>query len=86
MFWSIVAVGSRDQAGLERVFDAGYRNMLASLRRFVGGPKPTFWDICGAMIYNKYLAAIRHLGEFDVSAVPVTSLFLPLWESVVQEN
>lgn len=34
------------------------------LRQTLGGRKPTFWDLCGAMVYNKWLAPIRPIAEY----------------------
>lgn len=62
LFWAIVAVGSRETPELYETFVAAHENTMELLRATLGGPKPTYWDVCGAMVWNKYLSPLRPIG------------------------
>ena len=44
------------------------------LRQTLGGPKPTYWDLVGAMVWNKWLAPVRPIGE-SAPLVPLEHTF-----------
>lgn len=63
LYWAIIAVGSRESPGLENMFTTAEAKMLHFLRDTLGGGRPSYWDLCGAMVYNRWLAPIRPIGE-----------------------
>jgi hypothetical protein len=63
LYWAIIAVGSRESPGLENMFTTAEAKMLHFLRDTLGGGRPSDWDLCGAMVYNRWLAPIRPIGE-----------------------
>lgn len=70
LFWAIVAVGSRETPELFELFLEAQDNTMELLRQTLGGPKPSFWDMCGAMVWNKWLAPVRPIGEWTVALQP----------------
>ncbi|GFZ49992.1 hypothetical protein JCM24511_07745 [Saitozyma sp. JCM 24511] len=63
LYWAIIAVGSRESPGLENMFTTAEAKMLHFLRDTLGGGRPSYWDLCGAMVYNRWLAPIRPIGH-----------------------
>ena len=63
LFWAIVAVGSRETPELYDTFLSAHENTMELLRSTLGGPKPTYWDVCGAMVWNKWLGPVRPIGR-----------------------
>ena len=63
LFWSIMAVGSREREALQDFHVVALTETMQLLQATVRGGKIDFWDLCGAMVYNRYLAPITPIGE-----------------------
>lgn len=68
LFWAVIAVGSRETPDLYDIFLDAQDNTMELLRHTLGGPKPTYWDLCGAMVWNKWLAPVRPIGKSSIWA------------------
>jgi len=63
LFWAIISVGSRELPNLHDLFLSALHNTMILLREKLGGVKPTYWDVCGAMVWNEWLGPIKPVGE-----------------------
>jgi hypothetical protein len=63
LYWAAVAVGSRESPELEDTYQISRGRVLELFRVTLGGPAITYWDLCGAMVYHKWLSPIRPIGE-----------------------
>lgn len=62
LFWASVAVGSRENAELEETYQAARQKTLDLFRQTLCGPPINKWDLCGAIVYHKWLAPIKPIG------------------------
>lgn len=72
LYWAAVAVGSRESPDLEDTYRTARSRVLELFRLTLGGPAITYWDLCGAMVYHKWLSPIRPIGEHAYE-VPLTN-------------
>lgn len=63
LFWSAVAVGARESKDLEETYLDARAQALELFRRSLAGSPVNRWDLCGAMVFHKWLAPIRPIGE-----------------------
>jgi hypothetical protein len=63
LFWASVAVGSRENAELEDTYQTARQKTLDLFRQTLCGPPINRWDLCGAIVYHKWLAPIKPIGE-----------------------
>jgi len=62
LFWAAVAVGSRETPELEDTYRTSKAKVLELFRQTLGGPAISYWDLCGAVVYHKWLSPIRPIG------------------------
>lgn len=62
LFWASVAVGSRENAELEDTYQTARQKTLDLFRQTLCGPPINRWDLCGAMVYHKWLSPIKPIG------------------------
>lgn len=62
LYWAAVAVGARETAELEDTYRAARAKTLELYRQTLDGPPITYWDLCGAIVYHKWLAPIKPIG------------------------
>jgi hypothetical protein len=62
LYWSAVAVGSRETAELEETYRVARAKTLELYRQTLDGPRISYWDLCGAIVYHKWLAPIKPIG------------------------
>jgi len=65
LFWAAVAVGSRETPELEDTYRTSKVKVLELFRQTLGGPAISYWDLCGAMVYHKWLSPIRPIGAYQ---------------------
>jgi hypothetical protein len=63
LYWAVITVGARESPNLKGLFTTAQANTIDLLRQTVAGPPVSYWDLCGAMVYNKWLSPIRPIGE-----------------------
>ena len=63
----MVATGARETLELYDTFLSAQENTMELLRQTLGGPRANYWDLCGAMVWNKWLAPVRPIGEPDLA-------------------
>lgn len=64
LFWAAVAVGSRETPELEDTYRTSKAKVLELFRQTLGGPAISYWDLCGAVVYHKWLSPIRPIGAY----------------------
>lgn len=64
LFWAAVAVGSRETPELEETYSTSKVRVLELFRQTLGGPAISYWDLCGAVVYHKWLSPIRPIGMY----------------------
>jgi len=62
LFWAAVAVGSRETPELEDTYRTSKLRVLELFRQTLGGSAISYWDLCGAVVYHKWLSPIRPIG------------------------
>jgi len=67
LFWAVVATGARETPELYDTFLSAQENTMELLRQTLGGPRANYWDLCGAMVWNKWLAPVRPIGGIGES-------------------
>lgn len=77
LYWAVITVGARESPNLKGLFTTAQANTIDLLRQTVAGPPVSYWDLCGAMVYNKWLSPIRPIGEDIRCPTGATLIFLP---------
>ena len=63
LVWSILAAGSQEIEELHELTSIAQENTIHLLRLSLGGRGVSYWDLCGAMVYNEYIAPIAPTGQ-----------------------
>jgi hypothetical protein len=69
LFWAAVAVGSRETPELEDTYRTSKVKVLELFRQTLGAAAITYWDLCGAVVYHKWLSPIRPIGTLSLAQV-----------------
>jgi hypothetical protein len=72
LYWVVVAVGSRETEDLLEVYEVACNHTIRLFRETLGGPFGGYWDLCGALVYNKWLSAICPIGELLFNPLSLT--------------
>jgi hypothetical protein len=65
LYWTIIAVGSREAPELSSVHSYAATKVRDSMRNTLGGPIPSLADFEGCMIATLWLSPVRTPGESD---------------------
>jgi hypothetical protein len=64
LYWTIIAVGSREAIELAIIHDYALTRARDSIRNTIDGPVPTLSDLEGCMIATLWLSPVRTPGEY----------------------
>ncbi|ORY22901.1 hypothetical protein BCR39DRAFT_550566 [Naematelia encephala] len=68
LYWSIIAVGSKEAAELAPVFDYAVRVMAKGVRMTLGGASPSLYDFMGCVLAMLWLSPVRPPGHIVAMA------------------